>query len=204
MTTTEAAQLSPSENNLADNGICRRNEAHALFKLLRREAPVHWSGPSDINQRGFWSLTKLEDVLAVSRQPQLFISSLGITMGEPNPEDESALGTEGGGGAMVEAAHGASQYGMLITSAPPDHVKLRRLVNKGFTPRAVRAIEDHIRNLSTGIIDEFQHRGEVYFVADVAAPLPLAVICEMMGIEREHWDTMLNLTNQHLGSSDQE
>ena len=49
MTTTEAAQLSPSENNLADNGICRRNEAHALFKLLRREAPVHWSGPRDIN-----------------------------------------------------------------------------------------------------------------------------------------------------------
>ena len=204
MTTTDVTQLSAGEINLADNGIFRRNEAHDLFRTLRREAPVHWSGPSEANHKGFWSLTKLEDVLAVSRQPELFISSRGITLAEPRVDEDESLGTEGGGGAMAEAAHGASQYGMLITSDPPNHVKLRRLVNKGFTPRAVRAMEDHIRNLTTGILDEVADRGECDFVGDVAAQLPLAVICEMMGIEREHWETMLNLTNQLLGSSDQE
>jgi cholest-4-en-3-one 26-monooxygenase len=204
MTTIDISQLSASDINLADNGIFRRNEAHDLFKILRREAPVHWSEPSEINGRGFWSLTRLDDVLTVSRQPELFISSRGITMAEPQVDEESSLGTEGGAGAMAEAVHGASRYGMLITSDPPNHVKLRRLVNKGFTPRAVRAMEDHIRGLATGILDDVAERGECDFVADVAAPLPLAVICEMMGIEREHWDTMLSLTNQLLGSSDQE
>ncbi len=204
MTTTDTSQLSPDQIDLSSNGIFRRNEAHDLFKILRRDAPVHWTGPSEANSRGFWSLTKLEDVLTVSRQPELFISSRGITMGEPQEDEDERLGTQGGGGAMAEAAHGASRYGMLITSDPPNHVKLRRLVNKGFTPRAVRAMEDHIRNLTTGIIDDVAQRGECDFVADIAAQLPLAVICEMMGIEREHWDTMLNLTNQLLGSSDAE
>ena len=202
--TTDVSRLTPDEIDLSSNGIFRRNEAHELFKILRRERPVHWTGPSEQNERGFWSLTKLDDVLTVSRQPNLFISSRGITMGEPAADDESSLGTEGGGGAIAEAAHGASQYGMLITSDPPNHVKLRRLVNKGFTPRAVRAMEGHIREVAVGIIDEVAPRGEAEFVADIAAPLPLAVICEMMGIEREHWDTMLNLTNQLLGSSDAE
>ena len=69
--TTDVSQLSASDITLADNGIFRRNEAHDLFRILRREAPVHWSPPSDINYRGFWSLTKLDDVLSVSRQPEL-------------------------------------------------------------------------------------------------------------------------------------
>ena len=141
-------------------------------------------------------------ITRTSKQPELFISSMGITMAEPDPDD--LTGTEGGGGAMAEAAHGASRYGMLITSDPPNHVKLRRLVNKGFTPRAVRAMEDHIRKLTTDILDDVVDRGSCDFVADIAAPLPLAVICEMMGIEREHWGTMLTLTNQVLGATDQE
>ncbi len=201
MTTTE---LNASDINLADNGIFRRNEAHDLFRILRSEAPVHWSGPSEINDQGFWSLTKLEDVLHVSRNPELFISSRGITMGQPPQGEEGGVGTQGGGGPIAEAAYGASQYGMLITSDPPNHVKLRRLVNKGFTPRAVRAMEDHIRNLTTAVIDDVATKGQADFVNDIAARLPLAVICEMMGIEREHWNTMLSFSNQLLGSSDQE
>jgi cytochrome P450 len=196
-----ATELSASEINLADNGIFVRNEAHDLFRILRREAPVHWSGPSEINPLGFWSITRLDDIIAVSRQPELFISSRGITMAQP------PAGTEGpgqDGGPAAQAIHGTARYGMLITSDPPDHVKLRRLVNKGFTPRAVRAMEDHIRALATSIIDDIADRGSCDFVGDVAARLPLAVICEMMGIEREHWGTMLDLSNQFLGSSDPE
>lgn len=202
--TTEIHELSASEIDLADNGIFRRNEAHDLFRILRRDAPVHWTGPSGVNPVGFWSLTKLDDVLHVSRNPELFISSTGITMAQPQEGEDQTVGDAGGAGPIAEAVHGQSRYGMLITSDPPDHVKLRRLVNKGFTPRAVRAMEQHIRDLATEVIDGIARRGECDFVADVAVPLPLAVICEMMGVEREHWATMLNLSNQILGSADAE
>jgi len=65
-------------------------------------------------------------------------------------------------------------------------------------------MEDHIRTIATSVIDEIATTGQCDFVGDIAAQLPLAVICEMLGIERQHWDTMLNLSNQLLGSSDQE
>ena len=104
--TTDVSNLSASDINLADNGIFRRNEAHDLFRILRREAPVHWTGPSDINDQGFWSLTKLQDVLHVSRNPQLFISSRGITMGQPPQGEDAGVGGGSGGGPMAEAAYG--------------------------------------------------------------------------------------------------
>ena len=96
--TTEIHELSASEIDLADNGIFRRNEAHDLFRILRRDAPVHWTGPSGVNPVGFWSLTKLDDVLHVSRNPELFISSTGITMAQPQEGEDQTVGDAGGAG----------------------------------------------------------------------------------------------------------
>jgi cytochrome P450 len=92
----------------------------------------------------------------------------------------------------------------IITMDPPRHVKMRRLVNKGFTPRAVNAMEPEIRRITNEILDTIAARGECDFVVDVAAQLPLAVICGMMGLEREHWPLMFELTNKVLGSGDPE
>ncbi|MGE3421357.1 MAG: cytochrome P450 [Dehalococcoidia bacterium] len=87
---------------------------------------------------------------------------------------------------------------------PPRHLKMRRLVNKGFTPRAVNAMEATIRQITNDILDEIASKGECDFVTDVAAQLPLAVICGMAGLEKKDWPMMFELTNSVLGSSDPE
>src|SRR5437764_1410462 len=69
---------------------------------------------------------------------------------------------------------------MIIAMDPPRHVRLRRLVSKGFTPRMVAQLEPHVRAITTSILDEVAPRGRGDFVVDVAAQLPLAVISQMM------------------------
>jgi cytochrome P450 len=182
--------FSPETIDLKQPEIFERNEAHEAFRVLRREAPVHWN-PGTEHVRGFWNITKYEDVLAVSRQPNLFISSRGITMFEPVAAP-----------AMSPEMIGAGK--MLIVTDPPRHVRLRRLVNRGFTPRAVAAMEPHIREMTTSILDDIAGRERCDFVTDVAALLPLAVICGMMGVEKADWPLMFELTNKVLGAGDPE
>lgn len=182
--------LRPQDIDLTNPEIFETNQAHEVFRMLRREAPVHWNPENEV-LRGFWNVTRYADVVEISRNPELFISSRGITQMEPvvtNPMDEVMQG-----------------FGkMLITTDPPRHVRLRRLVNKGFTPRAVNAMEPHIRDIVTRILDDIEKRGDCDFVTDVAALLPLAVICEMMGCPRSDWNLMFELTNKVLGGGDPE
>jgi cytochrome P450 len=81
---------------------------------------------------------------------------------------------------------------------------MRRVVNKGFTPRAVNAMEPHIREIANEILDRVGDRAEGDFVLEVSSQLPLAVISEMMGLDREVWPLMFELTNSILGSGDPE
>jgi cytochrome P450 len=127
----------------------------------------------------------------VSRHPELFGSERGIVMFEPRDPDEAMLASSGNGK-------------MLITMDPPRHVKLRRLVNKGFTPRAVAAMEPHIREITNQLLDDIAKKGRCDFVLDVSCQLPLAVICGMMGLQKEDWPLMFRLTNKVLGSGDPE
>ncbi|MGI8424540.1 MAG: cytochrome P450 [Chloroflexota bacterium] len=141
--------------------------------------------------KGWWDITRYEDVLYVSRNPETFGSERGITMYEPiDPAMET------------QAAAGNGK--MLITMDPPRHVRLRRLVNKGFTPRAVNAMEPHIRQITNQLLDDIARKGRCDFVLDVASQLPLAVICGMMGVEKKDWPLMFELTNKVLGSGDPE
>ncbi len=183
--------LIPSEINLGDPELFERGEAHDAFRVLRREMPVHWNTAPDEELVGWWNITKFDDVVTVSRNPELFISSKGITQFEPrNPRPEDALLS--GNGIM------------LITMDPPRHVRLRRLVNKGFTPRAVAAMELHIRGIVTEILDDIAEKRQCDFVTEVASLLPLAVICGMMGIGKKDWKLMFELTNKVLGGGDPE
>lgn len=177
-------------NLLGDDMLFQRGEQHKAFELLRREDPVHWN-PGNDYVKGWWDITKYEDVLQVSRHTEIFSSEKGITMYEPREGSTASAATAGNGK-------------MLITMDPPRHVRLRRLVNKGFTPRAVSAMETHIRSITNQLLDDAAVNGNIDFVTDVAANLPLAVICEMMGIPRKDWNLMFTLTNKVLGPGDPE
>jgi len=180
----------PDEINLNDERIFESGNAHACFRILRQSAPVHWNAGNE-QFNGYWSLTKYEDVLYVSRHPELFKSSRGITAPEVRDEE------------MQRASYDA-QGKMLIMMDPPRHVKLRRLVNKAFTPRAVSMMTPHIREMATSILDDIATKGRCDFVVEVAAQLPLAVICGMLGLGKEDWPLMFDLTNKVLGAGDPE
>jgi cholest-4-en-3-one 26-monooxygenase len=182
--------------NLHNVNLFLHDEFHEAFRILRHEAPVHWN-PGSARANGFWSLAKYEDILFVSRNPETFISSKGIAGSgerEPDPEDEARA-------AQRPPGEGTSS---IITMDPPRHVKMRRLVNKGFTPRAVNAMEPKIREMTREILDEVGDRKSGDFVLEVSSRLPLAVICGLMGLPRESWDLMFELTNAALGAGDPE
>ena len=171
--------------DLADLDFFVNNDMYAAFEVLRAESPVHWQ--ERVPGRGFWSVTKYDDVLACYRDAQAFSSALGVTLyfGEAAPE-------RGGMGRM------------MILTDPPRHAKMRQVVSRRFTPRAVAPYEGRIRKIAIEIVDSIIERGECDFVVDVAAKLPTAVICEMMGIAREHWDLMFAIANESIGRHDEE
>ena len=191
-----APTLKPSEINLNDPEVFQREGFHEVLRVLRREAPVHWNPAGEV-ANGFWSITKAEDIRFVSRNPELFISSKGIAGPGLRPEALQELGVD-----VQQENAGASIS--IIGMDPPRHVKVRRLVNKGFTPRAVNAMEPEIRRITNEILDRIEGRDELDFVLEVASQLPLAVICGMMGIEQKDWALMFELTNKVLGAGDPE
>lgn len=183
----QVSSLRIEENDLANLDVFVQGRQHEIWRRLRAEEPIHWN-PGNDRFIPFWSVTKYADLIAVSRDTTTYSSQQGISMAA-NPADPS---TTIGAGKM-----------MIITD-PPRHVRLRRLVNKGFTPRATALLEPSVRDITTKIIDDVAPRGSCDFVTDVAALLPLAVICSMMGIPQSDWPMMFELTNQGLGSEDPE
>jgi len=172
--------------DLTDLDFFMTGDVMGAFRLLRNEDPVHWQEKRP--GRGFWSLTKFDDLLAVYRDAQGFISSKGVTL---------HFGDD-------EASDGSGLAASMIMTDPPRHAKMRQVVSRRFTPRAVAPSANRIRAIARTIIDEVCERGECDFVQDIAARLPTAAICDLMGIAREYWGLMFAITNETIGRHDQE
>jgi cholest-4-en-3-one 26-monooxygenase len=132
-------------------------DPYDAYAWLRRHAPVWWDG-----RNGFWVVTKHQDVAYVSTHPELFCSNQGY---RPNVGPDPSL----------------------ISLDPPRHTQVRRLINKGFTPRMVAQLEPHVRDIVTRTLDAVAARGECDFVRDVAVPLPMLVIAELLGYPQDAW-----------------
>lgn len=172
---------------LKDPDVYRRMEHHALFTQLRAEDPVHWTEEDD--GPGFWSITKHADLRLINRDAEGFSSEAkGVYLMEP----------EG-------FAEGYDMRGkiMLLTD-PPKHTRYRLLVNKGFTPRMVGMIEQHLQYRSELIVDEVIEDGECEFVTDLAAELPLQAIAEIMGVPEEDRRLLFDWSNRMVGADDPE
>src|SRR5262245_6722702 len=94
--------------------------------------------------------------------------------------------------------------GSMINMDAPRHTKLRLLVNKGFTPRMVARIEEYVHDIAREIVRDVAPKGQIDFVTEVAAPMPLRIICDMMGIPRDDNDFIFDCTNHLLGGLDPE
>lgn len=173
-------------NNL---DLFARGEQYEAWRVLRAQAPVFWQ--ERVPGLGFWSVTRYDDALKVYHDPETYSSESGISL---------QFTTIGANASAEQAGFGQ----MMIMTDPPRHGKIRSLINRRLTPRAVAVFEPQIRQITTDVIDAVIGNGECDFVVDVAAKLPTAVICEMMGIPRAYWDAMFTLGNQSIGTDDPE
>ena len=150
---------------------------HALFRQLRAEDPVHWLAHPDGS--GLWAVMKYADVVHVSRDPATFSSYAGGTMVDDAPPPQLAM-----------------MRMMMLNMDPPQHTKLRLLVNKGFTPSAVARLQQRVGELAARIVDAVASRGSCDFVAEVAGELPSYVIAELVGIPLDDGRRLYRLTER--------
>jgi cholest-4-en-3-one 26-monooxygenase len=157
-----------------------------LFKRMRGECPIHWT--SEVTElpaaKGFWSVTRADDVHAVSRDWQTYSSELGgvVAIDEVFP---------------IELARA-----MFIGMDPPKHDRLKALFQAGFTPKRIAAHEEAIREIVVGVLDRLEGREECDLVADVAQPAVSRVIGSFMGIPEEDDVAWADLMNMALAASD--
>jgi len=177
------APLSPFD--LSDPGTFSNGVPHALFKRLRAEAPVSFCGERN-GGPGFFSIASYAELVQISKHPELFSSRLGT-----NIEDQPA-------------AQLAQLQTILINMDPPQHVKYRRLVRRGFTPRMIAEMTPHVRDLARETVDRVAAKGECDFVTEIAADLPLLVICELMGVPVADRRRIFDLSNRLIGFDDPE
>jgi cholest-4-en-3-one 26-monooxygenase len=174
-----------NEINLLDLELFVNGDPHQAFAVLRREAPVYWHEHKD--GRGFWAVTRYHDALLVYHDPHTYSSERGISLTFDNVMPEQV------GSGM-----------MMILTDPPRHNRIRHVISPRFTPRAIAAYEPEVRGICDEILDAVIERGECDFVVDVAAKVPTAAICEMLGIPAEYRDMMYSLGNAAIGSQDPE
>jgi pimeloyl-[acyl-carrier protein] synthase len=136
-------------------------DPYPMYHRLRTEEPVHHS------PLGFWVLTRYEDVVAALRDPRLAKEAIA---------------------GFIAARFGAPvpQMGLsMLDRDPPDHTRLRALVSKAFTPRVVETLRPHIQQIVDGLVDAVQDTGSMDLIEEFAYPLPVIVICEMLGVPVE-------------------
>jgi cytochrome P450 len=167
-------------------------EREAAFAALRRERPISFQAefepPPGIGLThgpGYWAIVRHADILAVSREPELFCSGRGTNI--PDLPD-----------AFNEF------FGSMINMDEPRHGRLRRIVSRGFTPRALARLETDVERRARQTIDRVIDRGECDFVTEIAAPLPLEIICDLMGIPESQTRFVFEQTNVILGLGDPE
>ena len=156
------------------------------FKYLREQAPVYWH-EDPAQGRGFWAITRHQDLDFVSKNPQLFSSELETCF--LHQQDPEML-------AMMRL--------LIINMDPPKHLKYRRIVRNAFTPRKVDSYAPRFREVARDILDRAVEGGSCEFVEDVAAELPLIAICELMGVPIEKRSRLFELTNIMIGMDDPE
>ena len=168
---------------------------HEEFLAMRQTAPVHWVEQTEgaragFNDTGYWAVSKHVDVAAVSKNNKDFSTHENGAIIRFAPDMTRD---------QVEA-----QRVMLINIDPPDHTKVRQIISRGFTPRAINALHDRLAERSESIIKEAVGRGSGNFVEDIAAELPLQAIADLLGVPQEDRRKLFDWSNQMLGYDDPE
>jgi cholest-4-en-3-one 26-monooxygenase len=170
--------------DVISNEAYRDGPPHELMELMRREAPIaRHRGIEEGYPEWFWAITRHADVVEVSRKFQNYSSAAkGSLMNQERPDLEVAR--------------------LMIDLDPPEHTRLKSLVNRGFTPKAMRMLEEHFREVAIQLIDEALQESSLDFVDRVSAELPLIAIAELVGIPVEDRRKVFHWSNTMIGTTD--
>jgi cytochrome P450 len=169
--------------NLFDLSLFADGPPHEVFRRLRAESPVCFLPEPD--GPGYWGVFTYDELFDVSRHPQRFGSNPSVFI--KDDEDGDA---------------GASE--LMLNQDPPRHTQLRKLVNKGFTPRQINALEPRIREHVAAILDAAAAKGVFDLVTDVAVEVPLQVIAELIGVPEDERHTVFAWTERMMTIDDPE
>ncbi|MGP0029697.1 MAG: cytochrome P450 [Acidimicrobiales bacterium] len=170
-------------------------EREGAFQRLRRERPLPFFAEPEIPPElshvfppgeGYRALTRHAHVAEASRHPEIFLSGPGATSILDMPQE------------MLEF------FGSMINMDNPRHARLRRIVSAAFNPHMIKSIEDRIEFVANDVIDRVAETGGCDFVLEVAARLPLEIICDMMGIAAADYATVFSASNVILSAGDPE
>lgn len=193
-TTRHACPALPDGFDFTDPGLNQERVPLPEFAVLRESAPVAWipqpHGLAGFGDDGYWAVTRHADVTTVSTGPEVFSSRANtaiIRFQERMRRDRIDV-----------------QRLILLNMDPPEHTRLRRIVQRGFTPRAVRALEDALRERAGRIVAEAAARGSGDFVTDIACELPLQAIAELIGVPQEDRARIFAWSNRMTGYDDPE
>jgi cytochrome P450 len=168
---------------------------HAVFDLLRQERPFAYFAEPEVPMLepgpGYWAVTRYADLDAISSQPAIFCSGHGAVSIPDIPADLNEF------------------YGSLISMDDPRHAKIRRIVSKTFTPRMLERLVGSVQDIVDDVLVRARRTaeegdGSLDVVADLAAPIPLRVICDMMGVPDEDLALVLAKSNIVLSGGDPE
>jgi cytochrome P450 len=155
-------------------------DPYPAYRELRATTPVVYNDVTN-----FWALLKYEDIRYVSSHPQLFSSTKGITI--PDPDQPEPV-----------------QEGALIFTDPPRHRQLRKLINTAFTRRQVALLEPKVRQIVYGIFEEVKSGSVQEFAESFAAPLPTRMIAELLGASPDDWERFRRWSDACTGTADPE
>jgi cytochrome P450 len=179
-----------------------QDRVHALFAQLRREDPVAWC-PEQYG-KGYWAITRYDDIHYVSKNPQLFSSDGargGITLEDPGDVARRVRAERGEEPATVGALANSRA---MITMDPPEHSLQRRLVAPGFTPQKLDAMTPRISARVSQILDDIEGKSEIEFIASVAAELPIQVLAELFDVPQDDRHKLFHWSNILMGSRDED
>jgi cholest-4-en-3-one 26-monooxygenase len=159
---------------------------HDQLRRLRQEEPVFRHDDPQLPE-GYWAITKHADVVYVSRNPELFSSFEKTAMLDEYAQEQID-----------------QQRMFMLNQDPPDHTRMRGLVNRGFTPRMIAGLEARIQETCDDIVGQALAKGEGDFVTLCAAELPLIVIAELMGVPIEDRHKVFDWSNRMVGGNDPE
>lgn len=152
------------------------------FRELRENDPVHWTDEPG-GGRGFWSLTKYDDVLFASRNTDAFSSRYGIRLEDMNPEETEARRT-------------------LMEMDAPEHTRLRRLVSRPFAPKSVAGYEEAVRELAIEVLESLRGQEEFNFVQRVARELPMRMLGRLLGLPNDDLEWLVQRGDALIGNTD--